>query len=344
MAIRHWIGGINALIGASNLVRRAYNSYQQTPKMVRRYIRPLRFRLKRKRRYQRKYQYYKRKARLIRKAVRKRRYRKRKRIVQRKQRNRKQYGFHRMRRTATHHTRFHIDDNGDAGATQVAANTSWFDPTDFLFEQKCKMYQSIALKKITWKLHNIKYRVVVYDQKVQISGSGSSRTETVKDRDAQVLEPPTLGLYYRHNKYNDESDPDAAGANDTFHLARNFQKKCITSACRKNEQFWGKINFRGDYFHNHVNNSVYSYLKGTGTGKAINDIYHDTECHPKSTGNSTEGPYLNFWLKPDSPYPSHFFDTDDQTKKRLRVDIFLDYDLTVYSTYRFWKRFNKDPT
>ena len=89
-------------------------------------------------------------------------------------------------------------------------------------------YKNCRLKKVSWKFSNFKVRTII---RTEVTEGNPPQTVTQE----QMVEPGCVYMRYKHNKYNDATNPGLIIGTDR-RIEENMHSKCITNC---EQGIWG---------------------------------------------------------------------------------------------------------
>ena len=136
----------------------------------------------------------------------------------------------------------------------------------------------------------------------------------------QILEPSFVKMRYRHNKWNDQTNPNITRFHDK-RIEETMQTKCITNC---HDKFWGIYKPKN--------------MKTLTHGPSDGDYNFRTLLQrTQTTSINEEGPpYLSFWFSCESTLPKQFFVADPPVKRTAKM--FVDCDLTFYAKFMCFRK------
>ncbi|AXH75583.1 MAG: putative capsid protein [Uewvirus yahnais] len=213
---------------------------------------------------------------------------------------------------------FTIGGDGTSGNAEfVDMNSSWL-PRNTQFIQEFGSFNNIKFKSVSWKFNNFKIRTILR----QVATEGTPpQTNTTE----QILEPGWIKIRYKHNKYNENTNPNFKAGNDN-RIEENMHTKCITNC---HQGFWGKMkiyNTHPSVSISDADNSFTAFLKARQSRMGIVD------------GAQIDYPQLGFWFSVESTLPKQFFVADPPIVRTAKI--LVDFDCTVYTKWKMSDKLN----
>lgn len=205
--------------------------------------------------------------------------------------------------------------DGSVNIQAVDMDTKWLG-LNKEFHDKVDIYQNLRLKSVSWRFDNFKVRTIL--RTVTTEGTPPNVTTTTQE---QVLEPGWIKMRYRHNKWNDASNPGVTVGTDD-RVDENCRVKCITNC---NDGFWGIFKPK---------NTIALTDRPLGT-ESINTVMQQIKT---TSRNEDEQFYLSFWLGPESTLPKQFFVADPPVTRTAKY--FIDCDFKCYTKWLCYKKKN----
>lgn len=223
------------------------------------------------------------------------------------------YKYVTARRTEKVSLSFPIDAEGTSGDAQSwDADAKWFGSSK-TNKNTFNSYQGIRFRSVSWKFDNFKVRTILRT----VTTEGNPPEDVTQE---QVLEPSFVRMRYKHNKWNDQTNPNYERFHDK-RIEEIMQSKCITN-CR--DKFWGIYKPR---------NTI--VLTG---GPPDGDYNFRTLIgRTRTTSINEDGaPYLSYWFSCESTLPKQFFVADPPVKRTAKI--LVDCDCTFYSKFMCFRK------
>ena len=203
-----------------------------------------------------------------------------------------------------------FDINASKGGDQPTmynADVKWYGNTKSVKAMQDK-YRHHWMKSISFKFNNFKFRTLMRT----VTTEGTPPQEYTTE---QVIEPSSVNMRYRWDKWQDKENPGHMVGHDD-RIEECMQTKCIKNC---HDKFWGIWKPKGSI----------ALMSGPRDGdQSFNDFVKRMKCRNVDENGAV---HMAFWFCPEGTLPDQFFKPDPPVVRTAKI--FVDFDATFYTKW-----------